>query len=106
MQPDADHLHSLIFRWLVSQRERGNGAIRGSSSLANARVAPHLWVHGAICLVVALVFYNNTPVLIVFPALYSLFYVGCYRSQVQRRTRRFPAVMRMHRAHAKGSSRE
>jgi UDP-N-acetylmuramyl pentapeptide phosphotransferase/UDP-N-acetylglucosamine-1-phosphate transferase len=105
MQPDAEHLHSLIFRWLVSERERGRGATRGSSSVANARVAPYLWLHGAICLVVALVFYNNTPVLIGFSALYSLYYVACYRSQVQKRRLSFPAVLR-HRVHAKGSSHE
>jgi UDP-N-acetylmuramyl pentapeptide phosphotransferase/UDP-N-acetylglucosamine-1-phosphate transferase len=101
MQPDAEHLHSLIFRWLASKRERG--ANDGSMSRVNARVAPHLWLHGALCLVVALVFYNNTPVLIAFSALYGLCYVACYRSQVEKRRLSFPAVLR-HRVHAKGSS--
>ena len=101
MQPDAAHLHSLIFSRLAARHRRGStyGSLR-----ANARVAPYLWLHGAICLVVALLFYDNTLVLVSFSALYGVFYVVCYRSQVQRHARRAPAVVRTNRAHAKGSS--
>jgi UDP-N-acetylmuramyl pentapeptide phosphotransferase/UDP-N-acetylglucosamine-1-phosphate transferase len=104
MQPDAEHLHSLIFRSLAARRERGD--TDGTLNSPNARVAPYLWLHGAICLVVALVFYDNTVVLMAFSALYALCYVACYKAQMQKGAWRFPAVFRTHRAHEKGSSRE
>jgi len=47
---------------------------------ANARVAPRLWLHAAICLAGALILHNSTPALIGFTVLYAVFYVACYRT--------------------------
>jgi len=83
MQPDARHLHSLVFRRLVAQGHSAHA--RESVRLANARVAPRLWLHGAICLVGALVLHNHTPASIAFVALYAGFYVVCYRALARAR---------------------
>ena len=83
MQPDAGHLHSLI-RLRLAARPEGRRLPKGSNGRVNARVAPRLWLHGAICLAVALVFYNNTPALIVFSAIYGAYYVACYRWQLRK----------------------
>ena len=78
MQPDAGHLHSLIYRRLV---RRGHSAhAKEAVRHANARVAPRLWLHGAICLVAALLLHNNTLALIGFTLLYAVGYVAIYRS--------------------------
>jgi UDP-GlcNAc:undecaprenyl-phosphate/decaprenyl-phosphate GlcNAc-1-phosphate transferase len=78
MQADALHLHSLLFRRLAAQR----GGVPRSLALAwaNARVAPRLWRHGALCLVAALLLYDNTRALIGFAAVYCVFYVASYRA--------------------------
>lgn len=78
MVPDAGHLHSLTFRELVM---RGHSAhAKESVRRANARVAPRLWLHGAICFAGALALYNNTPALIGFTVLYAGFYVARYHA--------------------------
>jgi UDP-N-acetylmuramyl pentapeptide phosphotransferase/UDP-N-acetylglucosamine-1-phosphate transferase len=95
MQPDAMHLHSLLYLCFLrlAQRppseERRVGAVVGSYSCkerrqpqcrANARVAPHLWLHGALCFATALLFYDDTPVLIGFTLFYGIFYTVSYRN--------------------------
>jgi len=82
MQPDAGHLHSLVFRKLVSQGHSAHA--KQSVRRANARVAPRMWLHGAICLIGALVLHNHNAASIAFVALYAGFYVVCYRSLAHR----------------------
>jgi UDP-N-acetylmuramyl pentapeptide phosphotransferase/UDP-N-acetylglucosamine-1-phosphate transferase len=83
MQPDAGHLHSLTYRHLVL---RGQGVHRGEAvKRANAQVAPRLWLHGAICFVVAIVLRESTPALIGFALLYAVGYVACYRALARER---------------------
>ena len=77
MQPDAGHLHSLVYRKLVQQGQRAHA--KEAVRRANSRVAPRLWLHAAICLAGALLLHNSTPALIGFTALYAVFYVVCYR---------------------------
>jgi len=78
MASDALHLHSLIYRRVTLPAE-----LRRSdreSWRANARVAPHLWLHGAICLVLAVVFHDNTPALWLGLTAYAAFYLSRYRA--------------------------
>jgi UDP-N-acetylmuramyl pentapeptide phosphotransferase/UDP-N-acetylglucosamine-1-phosphate transferase len=95
MQPDIQHLHSLLYlqllrsaqrppleerrRDLVAVLCRGRERREQPQRRANARVAPHLWSHGALCLVIALLYHDNTPVLIGFTLIYGVFYWICYR---------------------------
>jgi UDP-N-acetylmuramyl pentapeptide phosphotransferase/UDP-N-acetylglucosamine-1-phosphate transferase len=97
MAPDALHLHSLIYRRHALRIERRQP--RRSRSRANARVAPRLWLHGALCLAVALVFHDNTPALIAGLILYAAFYVNRYRTLVRFRQRQAkPTGARHHEA--------
>ncbi len=106
MQPDALHLHSLVYRRIAIPRERRRldrrvrdlgppGGVerrqasrraddRGLRHLhlhrANLRVAPALWAHSAACLVMAAVFYDNTWALLACFAAYAIYYTTRYRA--------------------------
>ena len=126
MSPDALHLHSLVYRRIAIPRERRSldrrvrdqgppGGIerrrearraedRGWSDVhlhrANRRVAPRLWVHSALCLAIAIVFYDNTPALLAGLAAYAVFYASRYRALVRfarRHVRRALAVQKRSR---------
>jgi UDP-N-acetylmuramyl pentapeptide phosphotransferase/UDP-N-acetylglucosamine-1-phosphate transferase len=88
MQPDAGHLHSLVLRQLAAQHDgaRPEGVMRR----ANARVAPRLWGHSAICFAAAMLFYNSTPMLIGVTLVYAGYYVWCYRGLVRTQAQREP----------------
>ena len=96
MQPDIRHLHSMLYLHFLDtvqqppREERRRGAIaapvpylgrerRQPQRRANARVAPYLWLHGALCFAISVLFYTNTPVLIGLTLSYGLLYVICYR---------------------------
>lgn len=94
MQPDVDHLHSLLYRNFLrsgAQPRRNERRLaeaakqysgperRQPQRRANARVAPRLWLHGALCFTVAVLFYNKTPLLLAFTLVYGFLYVACYR---------------------------
>jgi UDP-N-acetylmuramyl pentapeptide phosphotransferase/UDP-N-acetylglucosamine-1-phosphate transferase len=94
MQPDVLHLHSLLYVSFLRFAERPPpeehrlGLVVGPypgrerrqpQRRANARVAPRLWLHGVLCFVIALAFYDNTPALIGFTLIYGIYYIVCYR---------------------------
>ena len=94
MQPDIRHLHSLLYVYFlhtpkqplsmerrldVAARPYTGKERRQPQRRANAHVAPRLWLHVAVCLVAALYFHENTPVLIGLTLLYGAFYWWCYR---------------------------
>ena len=76
MRPDALHLHSLIYR--RECRAAGFGPDDLAADSINARVAPRLWLHGALCCGVALAFSSNTAALVSGIAGYALFYCWQY----------------------------
>ena len=81
MEPDALHLHSLVFRRVAMPIERRQK--RWSLRRANARVAPRLWLHSALCFALAVLFHDNTPALWGCLAVYAAFYVSQYRALVR-----------------------
>ena len=109
MQPDALHLHSLVYRRIAIPRElqrlerrvrdtgppdgverrrtpwRAVDASQRTGHLhrANLRVAPGLWVHSLACLAMAIVFYDNTWALLACLAVYAIFYTVRYRALVR-----------------------
>jgi UDP-N-acetylmuramyl pentapeptide phosphotransferase/UDP-N-acetylglucosamine-1-phosphate transferase len=83
MAPDRLHLHTLIFRRValpIARRTAHPDRVR-----ANARVAPRLWLHGLLCLAVAIVLQKNTPALWLGIAGYVIFYLYRYRLLVRSR---------------------
>jgi len=108
MAPDGMHLHTLVFRRVAipiehrvgerRQDHRGRaGSVSGAPALierrraerrrrevnldrANARVAPRLWLHGALGFILAVLFNDNTPALWGGLLAYAVLYVFWYRS--------------------------
>jgi hypothetical protein len=86
MSPDALHMHSLIFRGCDADRAPAEQSDRAARE---RRVAPRLWLHSAICLALAVLFHNNTPLIWLCIAAYVLVYVLRYRTLARfGRTRR------------------
>lgn len=76
-EPDALHLHSLIYSQVTLPAEPDRSA--ASQERANACVAPRLWLHGMICLALALGLHDNTGALLVGIVAYVMFYITHYR---------------------------
>ena len=82
--PDAFHLHSLIFRRLLNARTAG-----GEPSLLanrNSITSLYLWALSLVAVVPAVLFWNNTPVLMLFCAVFIGVYCWIYQSIVRFRT--------------------
>ncbi len=103
MSPDGLHLHSLVFRRVAMPIERRAGECREGDrrqvdqrswdmtlQRANARVAPRMWLHGALCFALAVLFHDNTPALWIGLLAYAAFYVSRYRALVRFGRRRAP----------------
>jgi len=75
MSADRLHLHSLIYRRILhtstpkTEMELVN---------ANARTAPYLWILNSVTLVPALLWWDETAVLVVFFILYCMIYLWLY----------------------------
>lgn len=78
--PDGVHLHMLVYgriaRWL-----RADDPNKGF--LSNARTSPYLWGLSCLATAPAVLFWNNTPVLIIFSTLFCLSYIAIYRALVR-----------------------
>lgn len=86
MTADALHLHSLLFRRVAMPIERR--LKETNLTRANARVAPRLWLHSALCFALAVAFYDNTPALWLGLLAYTAFYLNRYRALVRFRRQR------------------
>jgi UDP-N-acetylmuramyl pentapeptide phosphotransferase/UDP-N-acetylglucosamine-1-phosphate transferase len=77
-EPDAFHLHSLIYHGvtLPGERRRQDPNI----CRANARVSTRMWLHGLLCLALALIFHSNTGALLAGLLVYVIFYIAHYRT--------------------------
>lgn len=76
-QPDALHLHQLVFRRLVRvtfSRDRRHAV----PALCNALASPYLWVLTLIGLVPATIWYDNVYILCASMALFAAVYIWIY----------------------------
>jgi UDP-N-acetylmuramyl pentapeptide phosphotransferase/UDP-N-acetylglucosamine-1-phosphate transferase len=88
--PDALHLHTLVYRRLVSSPTRHRTQDR--KNRANARVAWYFWLPASGFGALAVAFQNNTPILLVL----MLAYLGSYLWLYQRLIRfQAPGWMRL-----------
>ena len=74
--PDALHFHQLIFRRIVRVAFADDEARQLLAR--NNRTSPYLWIFAALTVVPAVLFWNNTPVLMAFCALFVATYVAAY----------------------------
>ena len=80
MDADAFHLHSLIYKRLVLHIMGTD--IKNNQLARNSATSPFLWMLTSFSAVPALLFWNNTPVLIVFAFIFIIVYVWLYKSIV------------------------
>ena len=73
---DALHFHQLIYRRLVRGVFHGDAARRMLKR--NNRTSPYLWAFFMLTVVPAVLFWNNTPVLMAFCGLFGVTYVTAY----------------------------
>ena len=97
-EPDALHLHHLIYRRLVRPQGRARGA---GLAIPNSMTSLYVWLMGLMCAAPALLFWNSTPRLMAFFALFAFSYGLLYRRlarfrgpRLLRMPRRAPAVAR------------
>lgn len=73
---DALHFHQLIYRRIV------RGVFHDDASrrmlMRNNRTSPYLWGFTILTVVPAVLFWNNTPMLMLCSALFVVFYVASY----------------------------
>ncbi|WP_227104958.1 MraY family glycosyltransferase [Chromobacterium rhizoryzae] len=85
--PDGLHLHMLIYkrlvRWMVGSRDAVHLTQR------NSLTSPYLWALSSFSVVPAMLFWNNTPVLIGFVLVFIASYIYLYRMIVRFRTPRW-----------------
>ena len=75
--PDALHFHQLVFRRIVRVVIHEEGEARQLLA-RNNRTSPYLWIFCALSVVPAVLFWNNTPVLMGFCLLFAVTYVAAY----------------------------
>lgn len=73
---DALHFHQLIFRRIVRVAIEDSEARQMLAR--NNRTSPYLWMFAALSIVPAVLFWNNTPVLMLFCLLFVVTYVTAY----------------------------
>jgi UDP-GlcNAc:undecaprenyl-phosphate GlcNAc-1-phosphate transferase len=79
---DALHFHQLIYRRIVrGVFEEDNEARR--MLMRNNRTSPYLWGFAVLTVVPAVLFWNNTPMLMAFTALFIVSYVFAYVSIIR-----------------------
>ena len=83
-QPDGIHFHSLIFRRVLNSNH--SGTKKADWFTDNAKTSPYLWVLTSFAIVPAILWWQSTPILIGFFALYILSYVWLYKRIVSFRT--------------------
>ena len=82
-QPDGIHFHSLIFRRILNSK-----VIKDENEWfsANAKTSPYLWILTTLSIVPAMIFWQETMILIAFLLLFTITYVWLYKKIVTFRT--------------------
>lgn len=78
---DALHFHQLIYRRIVRGVFDDDEARR--MLMRNNRTSPYLWGFTVLTVIPAVLFWNNTPMLMAFTALFVVSYVWAYVSIVR-----------------------
>lgn len=88
--PDAAHFHSLVYRRLMmwSKRYLRHSQSHDPHYLTNARTSPYLWALSSMGVLPALLWWDSTPMLM----LYSLLFIALYLFLYYRITRKAKMV--------------
>ena len=74
MQPDSNHLHSLIFKKIISQR-----CFAKNPNICNAMTSIIIWVFALISIIPAILFYKDQIILISYALFYMFLYTLIYK---------------------------
>jgi UDP-GlcNAc:undecaprenyl-phosphate GlcNAc-1-phosphate transferase len=85
-RPDGIHFHSLIFRRILNSSHIHNELEWFN---ANAKTSPYLWVLSTLAVVPAVLFWNSTPILLLFLLIFTASYVWLYKRMVTFKTPRW-----------------
>jgi UDP-N-acetylmuramyl pentapeptide phosphotransferase/UDP-N-acetylglucosamine-1-phosphate transferase len=90
--PDGVHLHMLVYKRLM----RFAVGTRNARDMKrrNSMTSPYLWMLCMLSVIPAMLWWDSTPVLAVFVALFALLYVAIYWRIVRFRTPRWLVVTR------------
>ena len=80
---DALHFHQLIYRRIVRGVFDNDHDKALRMLVRNNRTSPYLWGFTVLTVIPAVLFWNNTPVLMVFTGLFIVFYVWAYTSIIR-----------------------
>lgn len=90
--PDALHLHQLIYmrlvRWMVGSKNADHKTMR------NSLTSPYLWALSSVSVVPAMLFWQNTKVLVAFCIIFAISYICLYRMIIRFRTPRWLVLRR------------
>jgi UDP-GlcNAc:undecaprenyl-phosphate/decaprenyl-phosphate GlcNAc-1-phosphate transferase len=73
-QPDSEHMHSLIYRKLISCDR-----FKHDKVICNSMVSPFLWLLSLVGIIPAVVWYNDQILLIIFTFVFMLIYTVIYK---------------------------
>jgi UDP-GlcNAc:undecaprenyl-phosphate/decaprenyl-phosphate GlcNAc-1-phosphate transferase len=73
---DCLHLHQLVYRRIVRAVVHDNETRR--ALMRNNRTSPYLWAFASLTVVPAALFWNSTPILMLFCGLFIVSYVSAY----------------------------
>lgn len=90
MAADGIHLHSLIYRRLM--RWAAGDRTPRAMTRRNAMTSPYLWALCSLSVAPAVLFWNDTTMLVLFLALFCLTYISMYASIVRFKTPRWLVV--------------
>jgi len=83
---DTKHFHSLIYKRLIKATFRSSVP----PQLKNSLTSPYLWFMQILCTIPAILFWNNTPVLVLTCISFAIFYTWLYFRIVRFKT---PKIM-------------
>jgi UDP-N-acetylmuramyl pentapeptide phosphotransferase/UDP-N-acetylglucosamine-1-phosphate transferase len=78
-QPDAMHLHSLIYRRIISRQRLNHPSSR---LYVNSKTAPFLWGLSSMPIIPAILFYEHTPILVMAFIVFFCGYLLLYKSLI------------------------
>ncbi len=87
-EPDAIHLHTLIYKRIV----RVNVGNLLPTFLTNSLTSPYLWLMSLLCITPAVLFWNKTILLVFFSVVFILFYIWIYLRIVRFKTPEFLTI--------------
>ena len=74
MQPDSNHLHSLIFKKITSQR-----CFAKNPNICNAMTSIIIWVFALISIIPAILFYKDQDIMVSYAFFYMFIYSLIYK---------------------------